>query len=214
MGDFKKFGRNVADNVLDAYNKTLTQGAVAHIKPIVDDPIPVKTKAKPKAKASVNTPTETTDGNGTTPDANGDGNGKGDGKKTTKTTKEDRARAKAAQEEAKLVAEAEKAMLDLLGECVEKRKALLENQYNGEINKLKAKLTTDKTLTENSKEAIRQIIVAKEKKLQEELDKLDDDNIKRKIGEQQKTNRVTPICRKERLRRGIKPEAGAEPKES
>ena len=186
LGDFKKFGRNVADNVLDAYNKTLTQGAVAHIKPIADDPIPVKTKAKPKAKASVNTPTETTDGNGTTPDANGDGNGKGDGKKTTKTTKEDRARAKAAQEEAKLVAEAEKAMLDLLGECVEKRKALLENQYNGEINKLKAKLATDKTLTENSKEAIRQIIVAKEKKLQEELDKLDDDNIKRKIGEQQK----------------------------
>lgn len=194
LGDFKKFGRNVADNVLDAYNKTLTQGAVAHIKPIADDPTPVKTKAKPKAKASVNTPTkasvntptETTDGNGTTPDANGDGNGKGDGKKTTKTTKEDRARAKAAQEEAKLVAEAEKAMLDLLSECVEKRKALLENQYNGEINKLKAKLATDKTLTENSKEAIRQIIVAKEKKLQEELDKLDDDNIKRKIGEQQK----------------------------
>lgn len=191
LGDFKKFGRNVADNVLDAYNKTLTQGAVAHIKPIADDPTPVKTKAKAKAtsKASVNTPTETTDGNGTTPDANGDGNGKGDGQKTTKTTKttkEDRARAKAAQEEAKLVAEAEKAMLDLLGECVEKRKALLENQYNGEINKLKAKLATDKTLTENSKEAIRQIIVAKEKKLQEELDKLDDDNIKRKIGEQQK----------------------------
>lgn len=189
LGDFKKFGRNVADNVLDAYNKTLTQGTVAHIKPIADDPIPVKPKAKPKAKASVNTPTETTDGNGTTPDANGDGNGKGDGQKTTKTTKttkEDRARAKAAQEEAKLVAEAEKTMLDLLGECAEKRKALLENQYNGEINKLKAKLTTDKTLTENSKEAIRQIIVAKEKKLQEELDKLDDENMKKRIQDQQK----------------------------
>lgn len=189
LGDFKKFGRNVADNVLDAYNKTLTQGTVAHIKPIADDPIPVKPKAKPKAKASVYTPTETTDGNGTTPDANGDGNGKGDGQKTTKTTKttkEDRARAKAAQEEAKLVAEAEKTMLDLLGECAEKRKALLENQYNGEINKLKAKLTTDKTLTENSKEAIRQIIVAKEKKLQEELDKLDDENMKKRIQDQQK----------------------------
>ena len=186
LGDFKKFGRNVADNVLDAYNKTLTQGAVAHIKPIADDPVPVKTKAKSKSKASVNTPTETTEVSGTTTDTSSGGNGKGDGKKTTKTTKEDRARAKAAQEEAKLVAEAEKAMLDLLGECVEKRKALLENQYNGEINKLKAKLATDKTLTENSKEAIRQIIVAKEKKLQEELDKLDDDNIKRKIGEQQK----------------------------
>ena len=150
-----------------------------------------------KEKPAVSTPAKGGNGNwkpqtneseGTTPDAKGDGNGngKGDGKKDTKTTKEDRARVKAAQEEAKLVAEAEKAMLDLLGECVEKRKALLENQYNGEINKLKAKLATDKTLTENSKEAIRQIIVAKEKKLQEELDKLDDDNIKRKISEQQK----------------------------
>lgn len=186
LGDFKNFGKNVASNVLDAYNKTLTQGSVAHIKPIADSATPVQPKKKGGKKANVSTPTENPKSEGTTPDANGDGNGKGDGKKGTKTTKEDRARAKAAQEEAKLVAEAEKAMLDLLGECVEKRKALLENQYNGEINKLKAKLATDKTLTENSKEAIRQIIVAKEKKLQEELDKLDDDNIKRKISEQQK----------------------------
>lgn len=186
LGDFKNFGKNVASNVLDAYNKTLTQGSVAHIKPIADSATPVQPKKKGGKKANVSTPTENPKSEGTTPDANGDGNGKGDGKKDTKTTKEDRARAKAAQEEAKLVAEAEKAMLDLLGECVEKRKALLESQYNGEINKLKAKLATDKTLTENSKEAIRQIIVAKEKKLQEELDKLDDDNIKRKISEQQK----------------------------
>lgn len=178
LGDFKNFGKNVANNVLDAYNKTLTQGSVAHIKPIADSATPVQPKK--------NTPTESPKSEGTTPDANGDGNGKGDDKKDKKTTKEDRARAKAAQEEAKLVAEAEKAMLDLLGECAEKRKAILENQYNGEINNLKAKLATDKTLTENSKEAIRQIIVAKEKKLQEELDKLDDDNIKRKISEQQK----------------------------
>lgn len=186
LGDFKNFGKNVASNVLDAYNKTLTQGSVAHIKPIADSATPVQPKKKGGKKANVSTPTGNPKSEGTTPDANGDGNGKGDGKKDTKTTKEDRARAKAAQEEAKLVAEAEKAMLDLLGECAEKRKAILENQYNGEINKLKAKLATDKTLTENSKEAIRQIIVAKEKKLQEELDKLDDDNIKRKISEQQK----------------------------
>lgn len=186
LGDFKNFGKNVANNVLDAYNKTLTQGSVAHIKPIADSATPVQPKKKGGKKANASTPTESPKSEGTTPDANGDGNGKGDDKKDKKTTKEDRARAKAAQEEAKLVAEAEKAMLDLLGECAEKRKAILENQYNGEINKLKAKLATDKTLTENSKEAIRQIIVAKEKKLQEELDKLDDDNIKRKISEQQK----------------------------
>lgn len=187
LGDFKNFGKNVANNIVDTYNNTIKGAKIAHMS------IPGSGE-----KPAVSTPTKGGNGNwkpqtneseGTTPDAKGDGNGKGDGKKdtkTTKTTKEDRAKAKAAQEEAKLVAEAEKAMLDLLGECVEKRKALLENQYNGEINKLKAKLATDKTLTENSKEAIRQIIVAKEKKLQEELDKLDDDNIKRKISEQQK----------------------------
>lgn len=187
LGDFKNFGKNVANNVVDAYNNTIKGAKIAHLSISGDGG---KTTASTPAKGgNGNWKPQTNESEATTPDANGDGNGKGDGKKTTKTTKttkEDRARAKAAQEEAKLVAEAEKAMLDLLGECVEKRKALLENQYNGEINKLKAKLATDKTLTENSKEAIRQIIVAKEKKLQEELDKLDDDNIKRKIGEQQK----------------------------
>lgn len=184
LGDFKNFGKNVANNVIDAYNNTVKG---AKIVPLSIPGGGGKTTAPTPAKGgNGNWKPQTNESEATTPDANGDGNGKGDGKKTTKITKEDRARAKAAQGEAKLVAEAEKAMLDLLGECAEKRKALLENQYNGEINKLKAKLTTDKTLTENSKEAIRQIIVAKEKKLQEELDKLDDDNIKRKISEQQK----------------------------
>lgn len=189
LGDFKNFGKNVANNIVDTYNNTIKGAKIAHMSiPGSGEKPAVSTPAK---GGNGNWKPQTNESEDTTPDAKGDGNGngKGDGKKdtkTTKTTKEDRAKAKAAQEEAKLVAEAEKAMLDLLGECVEKRKALLENQYNGEINKLKAKLATDKTLTENSKEAIRQIIVAKEKKLQEELDKLDDDNIKRKISEQQK----------------------------
>lgn len=186
LGDFKNFGKNVANNIVDTYNNTIKGAKIAHMSiPGSGEKPAVSTPAK---GGNGNWKPQTNESEDTTPDAKGDGNGngKGDGKKDTKTTKEDRARAKAAQEEAKLVAEAEKAMLDLLGECVEKRKALLENQYNGEINKLKAKLATDKTLTENSKEAIGQIIVAKEKKLQEELDKLDDDNIKRKISEQQK----------------------------
>ena len=85
-----------------------------------------------------------------------------------------------------MVAEAEKAMLDLLGESIEKRRAMLDAQYSGEINKLKAKLETDKTLTEGSKEAIRQLITAKEMKLQDELSKLEDENLKKRIEEQQK----------------------------
>lgn len=191
-GDMKTFGRNMANNVLDAYNKTLTQGTVAHIKPIVEEPAPAtKSKGEGNGKNSNKENTNSnsqTESNTETPDTSNRGSGgSSSGKKKSSTaSKEERARAKAAQEEAKLVADAEKAMLDLLGECNEKKKAMLENQYNGEINKLKAKLATDKTLTEKSKDAIRQTIIAKEQKLQQELDKLDDDHTKTSIENQQK----------------------------
>ena len=190
LGDFKNFGKNVANNVLDAYNNTINKGTVAHIKPIVDEPVAATSQGKSKDKSKSGGSgklAETTETTTDTTSNSGGSSGSGSKKdKSKSTSKEDKARAKAAQEEAKLVAEAEKAMLDLLGDCVEKRKALLENQYNGEINKLKAKLATDKTLTENSKDAIRQLIIAKEQKLQEELDKLNDDNTKKSIEEQQK----------------------------
>lgn len=184
--DFKNFGNAVAGNVIDAYNSTVKGAKIEHLKvPGTETTTATKKTGKSSGGGTSNTPatntntveTEETESNNT----NG---GKNKNKKTT--DKEDKARAKAAQEEAKLVAEAEKAMIDLLGESVEKRRAMLEAQYNGEINKLKAKLDTDKTLTEKSKDAIRQLITAKETKLQEELDKLDEDNLKKRIQEQQK----------------------------
>ncbi len=189
--DLKNFGRNVANNVLDAYNKTVTQGDIAHIQPIVDEPTSKPTKKNTKNKTNQQATTQTTqEAEQDKPTKPGGGGSEQDEKAKKKAAKEAekrrKAEAKAAQEEQKLVAEAEKAMLDLLGESVEKRRALLENQYNGEINKLKVKLATDKTLTEKSKEAIQQLIVAKQKKMQEEIDKLDDDNIKRSIENQQK----------------------------
>lgn len=101
-------------------------------------------------------------------------------------SKDDKSRAKAAQEEAKLLAQAEQAMLDLLGECVEKRKAILESQYNGEIAQLQAKLDTDETLTEKSRSAIETLIAAKKQKLADEIAKLDDDEIKAQIERQKK----------------------------
>lgn len=184
--DFKNFGNAVAGNVIDAYNSTVKGAKIEHLKvPGTETTTATKKTGKSSGGGTSNTPatntntveTEETESNNT----NG---GKNKNKKTT--YKENKARAKAAQEEAKLVAEAEKAMIDLLGESVEKRRAMLEAQYNGEINKLKAKLDTDKTLTEKSKDAIRQLITAKETKLQEELDKLDEDNLKKRIQEQQK----------------------------
>lgn len=185
-GDIKNFGKNVANNYVDAFNETISKAKIAHIKLNTGDEY---TKAAKSSNESVQTP-ESNDGSGDNPTGNRKPNGKGDGKvdekAQKKAAKEAKARAKAAQEEAKLVAEAEKSMIDLLGECVEKRKAMLENQYKGEINKLKVKLETDKTLTEASKDAIRQTILAKEQKLQQELDKLDDENIKSSIENQQK----------------------------
>lgn len=181
-GDLKNFAKGVGDNMVDAYNSTVKNAKVAHIS-MPSSSGGTGADASAGGNGSENWTAETN--NATDSSTSGGGNsGKKD--KSKSTSKEDRARAKAAQEEAKLVAEAEKSMLDLLGECVEKRKALLENQYNGEINKLKAKLATDKTLTEKSKDAIQQLIIAKQQKLQEELDKLDNDNIKRSIASQQK----------------------------
>lgn len=185
--DFKNFGNAVAGNMVDAFNNTVKGAKLEHLKvPATEEPTTKgkpKSGGKPQGNSNGNAPATTEE---TETETNNGGNGSGGGGKDKTTDKEDRAHAKAAQEEAKLVAEAEKAMLDLLGESIEKRRAMLEAQYNGEINKLKAKLDTDKTLTENSKDAIRQLIAAKEMKLQEELDKLDEENIKNRIQEQQK----------------------------
>lgn len=186
--DFKNFGNAVAGNVIDAYNSTVKGAKIEHLKVPEAETVPSTKKSGKKTgssgseKPKGNTPATDVVSN----DTEGENGSKPEGDKKKTTDKEDRARAKAAQEEAKLVAEAEKAMLDLLGESVEKRRAMLEAQYNGEINKLRVKLETDKTLTEKSKDAIRQLITAKETKLQEELDKLDDENIKKRIQGQQK----------------------------
>jgi TP901 family phage tail tape measure protein len=179
VGDIKNFGKNVANNFVDAYNKTMKAAKVEHLplpKLSQDEspkPKTQKEKQKEKQKKQDQTQNQALAQNQ-------------DQSQAQTSSKEDKARAKAAQEEAKLVAEAEKAMLDLLGESIEKRRAMLEAQYNGEISKLKAKLETDKTLTEKSRDAINQTITAKEKKLQEELAKLDDENLKIQIQNQQK----------------------------
>ena len=181
LGDLKKFGQNVGDNIVSTYNSTFNAKKIPHVmESSVDTPKGNGSSGKgDNGNTQTGTNTETPD----TTKSNSSSSGK---KKSSSVNKEDKARAKAAQEEAKLVAEAEKAMLDLLGECNEKKKAMLENQYNGEINKLKAKLATDKTLTEKSKDAIRQTIIAKEQKLQQELDKLSDEQTRKTIEDQQR----------------------------
>ena len=102
-----------------------------------------------------------------------------------KSGKEDNTAKKQAELERKAFEEAEQAMLDLMKDTAAKRRAQLEKQYDDEIRKLKVRLATEKNLTEEAKEAIRQTIILKEQKKNEELAKLDDEELKRDIQNRQ-----------------------------
>lgn len=102
-----------------------------------------------------------------------------------KTEKNDNIKKKA-ELERKALEEAEQAMLDLLKDTAAKRRAQLETQYDDEIRKLKVRLATEKNLTETAKEAIRKTILLKEQKKNEELAKLDEEELKRDIENKQK----------------------------
>lgn len=93
---------------------------------------------------------------------------------------------KKAELERKALEEAEQAMLDLMKDTAAKRRAQLETQYDDEIRKLKVRLATEKNLTETAKEAIRKTILLKEQKKNEELAKLDEEELKRDIENKQK----------------------------
>ena len=98
----------------------------------------------------------------------------------------DREAQRQAEQERKAFEEAEKAMLDLMKDTAAKRRAQLEHRYDEEIRKLKVRLETEKSLTEDAKEALRRAILLKEQKKNEELAKLTDEELKRQIGDEQK----------------------------
>lgn len=170
----KRYGEQSGRDFVKAFNATIKSQPVAHLKaPKVESFGTSGGGGGANTSQSLESLIEAESGGSTTSSSKTD-------------SKEDKSRAKAAQEEAKLVAQAEQAMLDLLGECVEKRKAMLESQYNGEIAQLQAKLDTDKTLTQKSRDAIETVISAKKQKLADEIAKLDDEEIKGQIERQKK----------------------------
>lgn len=169
-------GKGIGDAIVNGIND-----AGKRIEP-VKVPVKVKTEGtKKKVEDKV--------GEATMQDAVENESKKGTSKAHDKETERERnAKAKALQEETKLVAQAEKALLDLLAESAAKRRMQLEQQYNSEIAQLRTKLATEKNLTQAAKDAINQIIVAKEQKLQQELDKLSAEELKRSIEQRMKVN--------------------------
>lgn len=79
-----------------------------------------------------------------------------------------------------------KAEAALIQETWASKRAVLEAQYNAQINTLKTALKTEKNLTENARGAINRTIIALETKKQQELAKLSDEELKDTISREQK----------------------------
>lgn len=115
----------------------------------------------------------------------------------TKAKAEVDAKKKAAEESAKVIKEqrdkerdairqAEDVLLTLVKDGREKQRKEISLSYSREIADLKRKLTEEKNLTEKAKDAIQQIIKAKEQQLQVELQKLSDEQLQKDIANRQK----------------------------
>lgn len=84
------------------------------------------------------------------------------------------------------IRQAEDALLSLVKDEREKRRKEINLSYSREIADLKRKLTEEKNLTAKAKNAIQQIIKAKEQQLQVELQKLSDEQLQKDIANRQK----------------------------
>ena len=128
----------------------------------------------------------------------------GDGKQTSTTTtrktttqtstssgsgdanKSAEAQKKAAEEELKEIRKAEDEMLSLIQDNLEKQRAKITTEYDRQIEDLKTRLATEKNLSEKSKEAINQQIIALEQQKNNELQKLSDEELQKEIANRQK----------------------------
>lgn len=99
---------------------------------------------------------------------------------SAKTAKEQR------DKERDAIRQAEDSLLSLVKDEREKRRKEINLSYSREIADLKRKLTEEKNLTAKAKDAIQQIIKAKEQQLQVELQKLSDEQLQKDIANRQK----------------------------
>ena len=75
----------------------------------------------------------------------------------------------------------------LITDELEKQRQALQDAYNAEVADLRNKQKNDKDLTQQSREAINQIIINKQKKLQQDLAALDAQEQQRELQKQQQT---------------------------
>lgn len=90
------------------------------------------------------------------------------------------------EKEREAIRQSEDALLSLIKNESEKKRAQLNASYARELEDLKRKLSEEKNLTLKAKEAIRNTIKAKEQQLQVELSKISNEQIQKDISDRQK----------------------------
>lgn len=88
--------------------------------------------------------------------------------------------------EIEAIRQAEDAMLSLVKDGIEKQRRQIMLSYDREIEDLKKKLKEEENLTKKAKDAIRQVIKAKEQQKNEEIQKLSDDGVLKSIEKEEK----------------------------
>lgn len=91
-----------------------------------------------------------------------------------------------AEKETEAIRQAEDEMLSLVKDGAEKKRRQIILSHDREIEDLKKKLTEEKNLTQKAKDAINQIIKAKEQQKVEELQKLSDEELQKQIEKEEK----------------------------
>lgn len=97
-----------------------------------------------------------------------------------------KARKERADKEIDAIRQAEDEMLALVKDGIEKQRRQIQLSYDREIEDLKKKLKEEENLTEKAKDAIRQVIKAKEEQKTKELQMLSEEQLQKDIANHQK----------------------------
>lgn len=180
--------------------KQFRQASVKAVKNIVDDTVDTYKEAWEEVKdgqiehvqlninSVVNDSQTTSEGNGSN-NPDGKGKGKGNSSKGNSSKGNDTAD-KAAEDEAKLLRKAEDELLKITQESVETRRKVLELSYQRQIDDYQKKLDEDKTLTENSRNAILSIISSLQEQQKQALEKFNAEESIKEIEHKEKLNQL------------------------
>ena len=184
--DAYKAGGNMADAYIDGWNNMVNNKPVKHIELATGAGVMA---SSPEQGVG-------TKGNGITKEAAAeDAKAAEKSKKAAEKAAKERARmaekaakdaADARKKENEAVQKAEELMLQLVEKSYEQQRQAIVQSYDHRIEDVRVKMTTEKNLTEVAIEAMNEQIVSLEKLKQRDLDKLSEEQMKKKIDQANK----------------------------